>query len=233
MTTLPIVERFYSWQGEGVHMGRSAYFIRTYGCPLHCPWCDSAGTWHPEFTPDHIERLPVGQLAREAKECGAAFVVLTGGEPMIHKGVPDLIAALNDFAIPVHVETSGAIDSNHYGLFDWVTLSPKWARLPTLQAWHAAHEIKIIVETENSIKGWEHVMHHALREAPGSPVLWLHPEWSQRRNQRVLDAITEAVKASPSYRAGWQIHKNYRADLTDARAARALIPLGGNPERGF
>ena len=81
---LPIHEQFYSFQGEGVHQGRAAYFIRTYGCPIHCPWCDSAGTWHPDYKAKKRQRIPIDQLVRNAQKTAAEFVVITGGEPTIH-----------------------------------------------------------------------------------------------------------------------------------------------------
>jgi organic radical activating enzyme len=74
---LPVHEQFYSFQGEGCHAGRAAYFIRLFGCPVHCPWCDSAGTWHPDFTPKHIERLEVATLAAAAAASAAEFTVIT------------------------------------------------------------------------------------------------------------------------------------------------------------
>ncbi|MDG2170458.1 MAG: 7-carboxy-7-deazaguanine synthase QueE, partial [Opitutales bacterium] len=84
MKPLPVYETFYSWQGEGCHMGKSAFFIRLFGCPIKCPWCDSAGTWHPDFVPETIERISVEALVAQAKEHNPAIVVITGGEPCIH-----------------------------------------------------------------------------------------------------------------------------------------------------
>jgi 6-pyruvoyltetrahydropterin/6-carboxytetrahydropterin synthase len=81
---LPIHEQFYTFQGEGAHSGRAAYFIRTFGCPVHCPWCDSAGTWHPDYIPKHIARLEPATLAAEVALTQAEFTVITGGEPAIH-----------------------------------------------------------------------------------------------------------------------------------------------------
>ena len=78
---LPVYERFHAWQGEGAHMGKSAFFIRLHGCPVHCPWCDSAGTWHPDHVPDSIDRIEPIDLAEEALQSGCEIVVITGGEP--------------------------------------------------------------------------------------------------------------------------------------------------------
>src|ERR1700743_3054774 len=103
----PVQERFFTFQGEGVHMGLPAFFIRLYGCPVHCPWCDSAGTWHPNYKPDHIDRFSSSELTREATAAGANMVVITGGEPAIHD-LKDLTTSLQEAGMRVHLETSGA-----------------------------------------------------------------------------------------------------------------------------
>lgn len=146
---LPVHEQFHSWQGEGVHLGRSAYFIRLFGCPVHCPWCDSAGTWHPEYVPKNVEKASVSELVDKAKASGADFVVVTGGEPAIHD-LRELTQLLRDTGLPVHLETSGAFEIR--GKFDWITLSPKWQKLPLAENLSRASEFKIIVENENSIE---------------------------------------------------------------------------------
>lgn len=210
---LPIYEIFHSWQGEGCHMGRSAFFIRTFGCPIHCPWCDSAGTWHPDHVPERIERVSIGKLVAAAVEAKPDFVVVTGGEPTIHDLRP-LTQALHAEKLPVHLETSGAFEIK--GDFDWITISPKWQKLPLSENFKHASELKIIVENPQSIQQWQDKLGDVLQS--GMPV-WLHPEWTQRNNAEVLNAITEAVKQQGHpYRAGWQIHKHYCADATDIRA---------------
>ena len=99
---LPIHEQFYTFQGEGVHAGRAAYFIRTFGCPVHCHWCDSAGTWHPDYIPEKIERWSSQDLAAEVAKTKAEFVVVTGGEPAIHDLAP-LVDALHANGQKVHL----------------------------------------------------------------------------------------------------------------------------------
>ena len=106
---LPVHEQFHSWQGEGAHLGRAAYFVRLFGCPIHCPWCDSAGTWHPDQVPSHVEKLAVERIAESAKLSGASFCVVTGGEPCIHDLVP-LTDALRSVGLSSHLETSGAFE---------------------------------------------------------------------------------------------------------------------------
>lgn len=107
MSELPVYERFHSWQGEGYHMGKSAFFIRLHGCPVHCPWCDSAGTWHPDHKPQSIKRMPAHDLADEAFLACPEIVVITGGEPAIHDLI-GLAYQLRSRNLPVHIETCGA-----------------------------------------------------------------------------------------------------------------------------
>ena len=221
---LPIHEQFYTFQGEGAHAGRAAYFIRTFGCPVHCPWCDSAGTWHPDYIPDQVERFEVETLAAEVAKTKAEFVVVTGGEPAIHDLAP-LVDALHAIGQKVHLETSGAFKIK--GDFDWITLSPKRWKLPLAANIGRADEFKIIVDQGDAIAEYADVIGET--EKP----VWLHPEWSKHDDTATLDAITEWVKAHGApYRAGWQMHKHYAADLKDARSA-APSPLGGDLGKGF
>lgn len=224
---LPVHEVFHSWQGEGAHLGRSAYFIRLFGCPVKCPWCDSAGTWHPQYVPKDVQRVEPQELARIAKASGAEFVVVTGGEPAVHdlRGLTEALAAVG---LPRHLETSGGFEIR--GEFDWITLSPKWQRLPLDENLLKADELKLIVEDGDSIKKWIQELGDRYRR--GVPV-WLHPEWSQRENAAVLESITQTVKTSGApYRAGLQAHKFYRADLLDPNS-REASPLGGDEAKGY
>lgn len=224
-------------------MGKPAFFIRTYGCPLHCPWCDAAGTWHKDHIPDHIERFTARQLANEAssvlKDYG--MVVITGGEPAIHDLGP-LCNALNAVNLDRHLETSGSFPVK--GCITWMTLSPKKWKKPLKENVIEASEFKFIIEQPDDIYFYEKMV----RELSGdyhdwegkiggtvtvSPPIWLHPEWSQRDNPLVLSAISEAVKEQRApFRAGWQIHKCYHVDQADERS-RPQVPLGGDPKKGF
>lgn len=225
MKDLPIYETFYSWQGEGAHAGRSAFFIRTFGCPVQCPWCDSAGTWHPDWVPDRIERRSVDRLVDAVVESKASFVVVTGGEPTIHD-LTSLTFALRSLQIPVHLETSGAFPIQ--GDFDWITLSPKWAKLPLIENLAKADELKLIVENGTSIADWW----AKIGDSVQSRHVWLHPEWTQRENPVVLSSISSWVKSyGDPFRAGFQTHRLYNVDALDSRS-RPPIPLGGNPQFG-
>ena len=222
----PVNETFLSWQGEGVHLGRKAFFIRLQGCPVKCAWCDSASTWHPQYVPKQVRKATAEELAAEAKAADPQFVVITGGEPCVHDLGP-LLAALQAVGLPAHLETCGA-----YPIapgFAWVTLSPKWAKLPLAESLQRADEVKIIVEAPESIARWT----EAVGGQWAAPHVWLHPEWSQRANPAVLKAITDHIKAvGGAFRAGWQVHKPYSADALDPRA-RPPAPLGGDVGRGF
>ncbi|MDQ8206671.1 7-carboxy-7-deazaguanine synthase QueE [Coraliomargarita sp. SDUM461003] len=226
MKQLPIHESFFTWQGEGVHMGRSAFFIRTFGCPVKCPWCDSAGTWHPDYIPKDIERQSPIELAEMSVKHNPDCVVITGGEPAIHD-LTSLTTALHERGLKVHLETSGAFPLQ--GDFDWVTVSPKWQKMPLEENLRRADEIKIIVESDNSIDRWNQAIHKFITTTH----VWLHPEWSQRDDPSILRSITEWAKAHGSpFRPGYQLHKLYHADLLDSRS-RSNVPLGGNQKLGF
>jgi 7-carboxy-7-deazaguanine synthase len=230
---LPVNERFYTWQGEGCHLGKAAYFIRLHGCPVKCPWCDSAGTWHPEHTPDKVEKADAETLAEAALLSGCEIVVLTGGEPTIHD-LHELTHSLRIRSLPIHVETCGAFPFR--GEFDWVTLSPKWDALPLDENLVEAHEPKIIVEDETSIEKWVSELEgrHQIEN------VWLHPEWSLLNDESrleqgnvVLESISNWVKEHGApFRAGYQLHKVFDVDRLDPNS-RPLVPLGGDSSKGF
>lgn len=204
-------------------MGRAAWFIRLQGCDQSCPWCDSASTWHPNFKPEDLWRPTAKELADEVdgEAPREAFVVVTGGEPGLWV-LDELLDELHSIGRKVHIETAG-----HKFLpvekLDWITLSPKpFAIHPTQKNVLAASEFKVIVDTiPNAVKGISLCVE-------GSGPIWLHPEWSQRQNPEVLAWIVEQVTTFPGrFRAGWQLHKLYKADIMDERARSEYVPLGG------
>ncbi len=208
-------------------MGRAAFFVRTYGCPVHCTFCDAAGTWHPDYVPQGVQKLTPEEITLEADNSGAELIVVTGGEPAIFDLAP-LVAELQPKK--VHLETSGAFPIK--GDFDWVTLSPKRAKLPLTEAIWRADEFKLIIEHPDDIDYFlMQLVDRGLVLESGRPV-WLHPEWSKREDKDVLNSITSAVKKSRVLRAGWQMHKLYLADALDKRS-RPLVPLGGDPNKGY
>ena len=226
MKSLPIYECFYAWQGEGVHIGKAAYFIRTFCCPVKCPWCDSAGTWHPEYVPDKIDKYVPFELAEMARNYPCEFVIITGGEPAIHELNP-LTTALREVGLGSHLETSGGFEIK--GEFSWVTVSPKWWKMPINENIEKADEIKLIVEDESTIDRWMEKIGDYIHNKP----VWLNPEWSQRSNRKVLKSISDKIKKSGNpFRAGYQFHKLYNVDLMDPNS-KPPLPLGGKIENGF
>lgn len=221
---LPVHEQFYTFQGEGVHTGRAAYFIRTFGCPVHCPWCDSAGTWHPDYVPGKIERISWEMLVGEVAKTSAEFVVITGGEPAIHDLVP-LVDGLHCIGQKVHLETSGGFKIR--GNFDWITLSPKRWKPPLAENLDRADEFKIIVDRTGAIEEYVEMI------GQSSKPVCLNPEWSRHKDPVLLNTITEWIKRRGApYRAGWQLHKLYAADMQDSRSVPAA-PLGGDSGKGY
>ena len=223
----PIYEHFHAFQGEGSHIGKAAYFIRFYGCPLHCKWCDSAGTWHKDWTPKEIQKyneLEIFNLQNQKK----GFIVLTGGEPSIFDLQPLTNYIHEHCEKKIHIETSGAFPLQ--GNFDWITVSPKWSKMPLFENIQKANEIKIIVENEDSINQWADLL--KLENDQGKDI-WLHPEWSKRNDRRILDLISMHVKTGLlNFRAGFQLHKLYHVDTLDENA-KINIPLGGVKENGY
>ena len=211
-----------------MHTGRAAYFIRTFGCPVHCPWCDSAGTWHPDYIPKAIDRLTPTELAAEAAKTHAEFTVITGGEPAIHD-LTELTDALHAVGQKTHLETSGAFPIK--GNFDWITLSPKRWKLPLAETIQSANEFKLIIDQPGAIEEYTSILADSGNGIREDREIWLNPEWSQHMNSELLNYITEWVKNHGApYRAGWQLHKNYAADRLDERSVPAAR-LGSIPDK--
>ncbi|MEB3331861.1 MAG: 7-carboxy-7-deazaguanine synthase QueE [Synechococcaceae cyanobacterium] len=224
--SLPVVETFHSLQGEGVHAGRSAFFLRLAGCNVGCSWCDTRHSWELQAHP----RRSLAELTEEVAEAaaaGAAFAVLTGGEPLEHDLGPlcDALAVAVP-ALPLHLETSGAAPVALSGRFAWITLSPKRHRPPTPVLLAACDELKVVVHEPADLAFAEAMAVQALaaRAAlpPGSaghppdavapagvasgcgPVLLLQPGWNCRRGQELAIAH---VQAHPAWRLSLQSHK--------------------------
>lgn len=206
--TLPVNDLFASFQGEGWWLGRAAFFIRLQGCPLRCPWCDSASTWDKNGGVSFSVQALAAAAAKEAAE----IAIVTGGEPAIHD-LSGLTAALKGVGKRVHIETSGAFPLRGY--FDWITLSPKRAKLPLPENLARAHEIKLIIEKPSDIDEW---LSFLPADLPQCQAVWLQPEWGHQADPAVRKAVTEAVKKRAGLlRAGVQLHKFYDADALDPR----------------
>ena len=201
--TLPVVETFHSLQGEGVHSGRSAFFIRLAGCSVGCPWCDTKHSW-PEAVHPRIPLTTLTEQVRGAAEAGAAFVVITGGEPL-HHDLTALCSALHGLGLPVHLETSGVDPLS--GRFDWITLSPKRQAPPRAELLAACQELKVVVHEPADLAFAEAMAEAALAgHGPDQtpPVLLLQPGWQSAEGQTL--AVTQ-VQADPRWRLSLQSHK--------------------------
>jgi len=213
-------------------MGASAFFVRTFGCPVQCPWCDSAGTWHPTWIPKEIQRMSVEEIVKAVTLSFAPIVVVTGGEPAVHD-LEFLVNSLHALAsVRVHLETSGGFRIK--GDFDWITLSPKKWGPPLRENVIAASEFKIIVEEKDDIKFYLNMLTtRGMMPVTSTQPIWLHPEWGHREDPVVLGAISDAVKQGRGIlRAGWQLHKLYQVDRRDVRTM-PMVPLGGDLRKGY
>jgi len=195
MTTLPVMESFYTLQGEGFHQGRAAYFIRLGGCDVGCVWCDVKDSWdadaHPKFSIEEI----VGKAKSEA---GKGLVVITGGEPLLHQ-LDELTTALQQTGFETNIETSGS--SALSGSWDWICLSPKKFKAPLPEVVQAANELKVVVFNKHDFD-WAET--YAAQVNPNCK-LYLQPEWDKK--EIVTPLIIEYIKANPKWELSLQIHK--------------------------
>jgi organic radical activating enzyme len=193
-TVLPVMEQFYTIQGEGFNTGRAAYFIRLGGCDVGCVWCDVKESWDADAHP----RQAVADLVAAASEYPGRNVVITGGEPLMHNCLP-LTKALQEAGFKTWIETSGAHPLS--GSWDWICVSPKKFKAPLPEVLAHADELKIIVFNESDFKWAEE--HAAL--VPATTRLYLQPEWS--RAARMTPALIDYVKANPRWQVSLQTHK--------------------------
>ncbi|MCX5939638.1 MAG: 7-carboxy-7-deazaguanine synthase QueE [Cyanobium sp. LacPavin_0818_WC50_MAG_67_9] len=199
---LPVVETFHSLQGEGLHAGRSAFFIRLGGCSVGCSWCDTKHSWPAAVHPQHA-LTALATEAEAAAEAGAAFVVITGGEPLHHDLGP-LCQALELSGLPLHLETSGVDPLS--GRFAWITLSPKRHRPPTTALLAACHELKVVVHEAADLAfaaAMAAQAHAARHDSPG-PELLLQPGWDSPSGQALA---IDYVRCHPRWRLSLQSHK--------------------------
>lgn len=191
---LPLVEDFYTIQGEGYHAGKPAYFIRLGGCDVGCSWCDAKYTWNPRLYPP----TPIETVVERAASYPARAIVLTGGEPLLYPLDP-LTDALHARGLEIFLETSGSHPFS--GRFDWVCLSPKRRQPPLKEAYARADELKVIVEREEDFAWAE----ENAREVSLRCRLYLQPEWSV--SERMMPQLVEYAKANPRWNISIQTHK--------------------------
>ncbi len=193
-TLLPVMEHFYTLQGEGVHQGKAAYFIRLGGCDVGCVWCDVKESWdaskHPQFT--------IEDLLQNVTKTPAQIVVITGGEPLLHH-LGELTTQLKDAGLKTHIETSGS--SPLSGTWDWITLSPKKFKAPLPHVLKKASELKVVVFNKSDFDWAEK---HAELVSPDCK-LYLQPEWDKAAS--ITPLIIEYIKCNPKWQLSLQIHK--------------------------
>ena len=204
---LPVVECFHSLQGEGAHTGRSAYFIRLAMCNVGCPWCDTKHSWSKDLHPTtSVQKL--SQNSAKAKLEGAAFVVITGGEPL-HHNLDDLCDAIRDRtkitnrkAIPIHLETSGVNELS--GRPDWITLSPKKHAPPKEQILSTCQELKVIIHQKDDLLFAEEMAKKIPENSSQKTLLFLQAGWNNKEGAHLA---FEYVKNNPQWRLSMQTHK--------------------------
>lgn len=191
---LPVMEEFYTIQGEGFNTGKAAYFIRIGGCDIGCHWCDVKESWnanqHPLISTRNVIQNVLAQKADS--------VVITGGEPLIYN-LDLLTKELKGNNIKTFIETSGAYPFS--GIWDWICLSPKKTMLPLSENYKLANELKVIVYNKHDLQ-WAEEQAVKVSE---SCILFLQPEWSKR--DELIPQIVEFVKNNSKWRISLQSHK--------------------------
>lgn len=190
---LPLMEEFYTIQGEGFYSGNAAYFIRLGGCDVGCHWCDVKESWDAELHPlTKVEDI-VSRASSEAK-----LAVITGGEPLMYN-LDYLTSELKRAGMQTNIETSGAYELS--GDFDWICLSPKKAKLPTQSVYDAANELKVIIYNKHDFIFAE----EQAAKVNDNALLLLQTEWGKR--QEMMPLIIEYVKKNPQWKISLQTHK--------------------------
>jgi organic radical activating enzyme len=191
---LPVIEEFYSIQGEGYHTGKPAYFIRVGGCDNTCAWCDTKFSWDNQ---SHW-LVDIDEVVERACTFAAKSVVVTGGEPLNHN-LDYLCKKLKEKNIETFLETSGS--HNMSGLWDWICFSPKKQAEPKPEIYKTANELKVVIQTKDDFV-WA--------EKNASMVnlnckLFLQPEWS--KFESIIKGVVEYVKSNPKWNISLQAHK--------------------------
>lgn len=193
-TVLPLMEDFYTIQGEGHYQGQAAYFIRLGGCDVGCVWCDVKESWDASAHP----LVSVSDIAAKVRMSGSPVAVVTGGEPLMYD-LTALTESLHRENIRTHIETSGAYPVT--GLWDWICLSPKKFKAPDRSILSLADELKVIVYNASDFTWGEKYA----AEVRSDCELFLQPEWSRERE--MVPLIVEYIKANPRWKISLQIHK--------------------------
>ena len=192
---LPLMEQFYTIQGEGYNTGKAAYFIRLGGCDIGCHWCDVKESWDAEMHPlTHVD-----DIVEEADKYSAKAIVVTGGEPLLYNLQP-LTRKLKEKGFLTYLETSGAYPLT--GEWDWICVSPKKFKAPLPDILEVCGELKVIVFNKSDFQWAEE---HASKITSAGQKLYLQPEWSKR--DAVTPLIIDYVKEHPQWELSLQTHK--------------------------
>jgi len=192
--TLPVMEAFYTLQGEGFHQGRAAYFIRLGGCDVGCFWCDVKESWDASKHPQHT----IPAIINEAKKYPGRLAVITGGEPLMHD-LTELTTSLQNAGFETNIETSGSHPLS--GKWDWICLSPKKFKAPLPEILPLANELKVVVYNRSDFKWAEEYA----AKVSATCKLYLQPEWSKW--QQITTVIIDYIKANPQWELSMQLHK--------------------------
>ena len=191
---LPIMEHFFTIQGEGFHSGRAAYFIRTAGCDVGCVWCDVKESW----TSSETQLMSIDAILKEVNKVKASFVVITGGEQTMHSLV-SLVNLLHHQGIEVAIETAGVYHLD--APIDWYCFSPKKFKQPIQEAYEKANELKIVV---NHVSDLTWAEEHATKVGSDCR-LFLQVEWEKR--EKLMPLVIEYVKSNQKWKISLQTHK--------------------------
>ena len=194
IAALPLMEHFYTLQGEGRFTGHASYFIRLGGCDVGCVWCDVKESWDASKHP----LVPITEIVAAVLASGTKIAVITGGEPMMHN-LDALSAMLKAQGIRTHVETAGAHPQS--GTWDWICLSPKKFKAPLGEMIEAAHELKTVIYNKSDFAWAEQYAAKVSKDC----LLYLQPEWSKSAEMNPL--IIDYVKANPQWILSLQTHK--------------------------
>jgi len=193
-TMLPVMEQFYTLQGEGAYQGQAAYFIRLGGCDVGCVWCDVKDSWDASKHPV----LSVEEIVAAAAAHPSRIAIVTGGEPLLHKLDP-LTTALRAAGFQTHIETSGS--SPMSGSWDWVCLSPKKFKAPLPESVKAADELKVVVFNKSDFD-WANSF---VNDLAADCKKYLQPEWE--KSDAMTPLVIEYIKQNPSWELSAQLHK--------------------------
>lgn len=190
----PVMEQFYTLQGEGFYSGQAAYFIRLGGCDVGCVWCDVKESWDAAAHP----KMSVEEIVDAASQYPGRIAVITGGEPCMHNLGP-LCNALHEAGFRTHIETSGSHPLS--GKLDWITISPKKFKAPLPDCLQKADELKVVVFNKSDFKWAED---HAAKISQKCK-LYLQPEWS--RHDQMTPLIIDYIQQHPNWQLSLQTHK--------------------------